>query len=200
MRKAFILIALAIPFFFACGGTKENKEEQEKVYTLTELLANMESLVDSTVSVEGTVTHVCMHTGMKLFLEGTTPEEFMKVVSESEKFDTALVGQVVIVEGIVEEFRVDQDYVDSLRAEILAEVEADSIAQLEGTEEEHHHHGEMMSDDSAPIDHHSDHMQQVNDFQQQIDESEKGYVSFYSIKAISVKVKEEKAAAEEEEE
>ena len=196
MKKTFIIIALALPFFFACGGSKENNEEQEKVYGLAELVENVENLVDSTILVEGPVTHVCYHSGLKLFLEGNSPEESMKIVSESEKFDTALVGQIVIVEGIVEEFRVDQDYVDSLRAEILAEIEEDSLAQLEGTEEEHHHHGEMMSDDSAPIDHHADHMQQVNDFQQQIDESEKGYVSFYSIKAISVNVKEEENTEE----
>jgi hypothetical protein len=198
MKKTFIIIALALPFFFACGGSKENNEEQEKVYELTELLSEVETLVDSTVLVEGTVTHVCMHSGMKLFLEGSTPEESMKIVSESEKFDTSLVGQVVIVEGVVEEFRVDQAYVDSLRLEILAEIESDSIDKLDGTEEEHHHQGEMMSDDSAPIDHHSDHIKQVEDFQQQIDESEKGYISFYSIKAKSVNIKEEEKEEETE--
>lgn len=200
MKKIIIVLALAIPFVFACGNQKEENADEQKVYALNELLNDVENLVDSTVVVEGMATHVCMHSGMKLFIEGETPEEFMKVVSASEKFDTAFVGQTVIVEGVVEEFRVDQAYVDSLRAEVLAEIEADSIAALEeGNTEEAHQHGEMMSDDSAPIDHHSDHMKQVEDFQQQLDASEKGYISFYSIKATAVKVKENQEEETEEE-
>jgi hypothetical protein len=188
MKKNAIIALLFIPFLFACGNKKEEQAE-EKIYTVESLQENIEALVDSTVMIEGEVVHVCVHSGKKLYIIGEKPENSFKIYSDDEKFDVNLEGKFILAKGIVDEFRVDQEYVDKLRAEVLAEIEVDSLAALEGIEEEHHAHGELLSDDSSPVDHHADQMQQVNDFQEQIDKSEKGYISFYSIRMISIEEK-----------
>jgi hypothetical protein len=189
MKKNAVIVLLFIPFLFACGNRKE-KQAEEKIYSVERLQENIEALVDSTVMIEGEVVHVCRHNGKKLFVIGEKPENSFKIFAEDEKFDVNLEGKFAIIKGIVEEFRVDQVYVDKLRAEILASIEADSLAALEGEEHANNHtHGELMSDDSSPIDHHADYMQQVDDFQEQIDKSKKGYISFYSIRMISIEEK-----------
>ncbi len=198
MKKNAFIALLLLPFFFACGNKKEEQAE-EKIYTVESLQENIEALVDSTVMIEGEVVHVCMHSGKKLFIIGEKPENSFKIYSDDEKFDLALEGKFILAKGVVEEFRVDQEYVDILRAEILADIEADSLAALEEEEhDDHHAHGELMSDDSSPVDHHADHMQQVNDFQEQIDKSEKGYISFYSIRMINIEEKKTETETETE--
>ena len=189
MKKNAIIALLLIPFFFACGSKKEEQAE-EKIYTVESLQENIEALVDSTVMIEGEVVHVCVHSGKKLFIVGEKPENSFKIYSDDEKFDVNLEGKFILAKGVVEEFRVDQEYVDNLRAEVLAEIKADSLAALEGEEhDDHHAHVELLSDDSSPVDHHADQMMQVKDFQEQIDKAEKGYISFYSIRMISIEEK-----------
>ncbi len=182
--KKLLFIAILIPFFIACGGNKEVQNEQ-KVYTVDELTEVIDGIVDSTIFVEGKVVHICRHGGMKMFLEGSDDERRIKIVADKEAFDTSFVEQVVVVEGIVEEFRLDQAYIDALMADAIAE---NSLNAEEVEHDEHSEHAEGNA--SEPTCHHLDMLEHVKQFQQQLDESGKEYLSFFSIKCISVKVKE----------
>lgn len=154
MKKSFFCVmAFAVAFVF---GTMMSCDKQEEVVPMqvAEVNAQLDSLVGDTILVEGTVEHICQHSGMKLVLEGA---EF-HCVSETV-FADSLMGQKVRVNGVVCEQRMtaediaqmeemlrlkhEQDSINAANPEVVAEVK-DSANVEEG---EHkccgeHHDGE----------------------------------------------------------
>lgn len=132
MKKSiFGFVALAIAF--ACGTMMScgEKEEVAPAMSVEEVNAAIvaDSLIDSTIVVEGTVEHICECTGVKMKLAGA---EFC--CSWDTVFDAALMGQTVRVEGILREIRTTAEDVDKMEQELIAKLAADSIAAAEGQE------------------------------------------------------------------
>ena len=98
MTKKILFSLLAIALMVAC-----NNQKSEEVTTLTtaEFATKAPELLDKTVSIEGTVMHVCQHGGKKLFLN----DDRVKIVVSEQiaSFDQELVGSDVVVKGIIKE-------------------------------------------------------------------------------------------------
>ena len=165
IKKAAIGI-LAVCAIIAC--TSQATKEAATVISLSELTAQTGDFVGKTVQVTGTVGHVCKHGGKRMFFAGETPEQRFKITTGEavEVFDVALEGSEVEVVGIVEELRVDEDYLDNW------ETNATGGEDQSHAEVEHHH---------------QDTLDQINALREQLAESEKEYLSFYSIKCVSLK-------------
>ena len=82
-----------------CDGTK----------TVDYVLANFEDMTEEEVSVCGKVTHVCVHSGKRIFLAAEESEDVIVVTSE-EKFSEDLMGQKVVVTGKIALGEVEHDH------------------------------------------------------------------------------------------
>jgi hypothetical protein len=117
MTRFFALIA-AVALVMACNNKPADNEENESaqmaeavatdipVLAVADFDAKAENFADKEVRVTGIVDHVCKHGGKKLLLvvDGAS----VHVVAQEERFDDALVGQQVSLNGIVREERIDE--------------------------------------------------------------------------------------------
>jgi hypothetical protein len=105
--KFFILMTAAI--LLSSCGSKSGKDAASidgsypsagKV-EFTALVDNPSEYVGKTISVEGKVVHVCMHSGKKLFITGENPDIrlFIQAGENMPKFPMDLLGSEVVVEG-----------------------------------------------------------------------------------------------------
>ena len=122
-RTIFGLITMVAFFAFSCQNAETNTDEenqekteqtedadakagccQEKVNdcdgikTVDDVLANFEELVDTEVEVCGKVTHVCVHSGQRLFLAAENSDDIMVVTTE-DVFSEDLIGKKLVVTG-----------------------------------------------------------------------------------------------------
>lgn len=183
IRNLFFVSIIALAF--SCSNGKTNNEEVIKV---DDFLAKQAELVEKTVKVEGTVTHICMHGGKKLFIMGQDPEKTIKVTAGAgiSQFDKTLEGTDVIIEGIVKETKVDEAYIVKLEAEAAANVDTtqkDTTKQEIAEHKNHLHEGESHATDNS----------QFDDLRKQIKESGKDYISFYAIECTKVEAKKEES-------
>ena len=192
MKKVFLLLSVTM-LLFACGNeanneATENKEasKQEKEQSTTtlkahELLEEGEKYVGETVTVEGTAVHVCQHGGKRMFLNSGNSDERLKAVANEElgNFKTEDEGNTFLVTGTVEEQRIDNEYLDNWEQEIKDDLGDDHTI----------HDGDHGEGDS-----HDDHtknedLAKVENMRKEIEESEKDYLSIFSLKAESYKKK-----------
>lgn len=191
MKKVFLLLS-ATMLLFACGNEANNeatedkdasKDKKEMTTTLKahELLEQGEKYVDETVTVEGTAVHVCQHGGKRMFLNSGDTDERLKAVANEElgSFKTEDEGNTFLVTGTVEEQRIDNEYLDNWEQEIKDDLGDD-----------HHihdgEHGEGESHDDHDM---SEDLAKVENMRKEIEESDKDYVSIFSLKAESYKKK-----------
>jgi len=198
MKKLiFAIVALAF-FAVSCENTtsqKEDNNKQEEVINDEIIAVSMldyDSLVESLsgrkISISGTVDHVCKHGGQKLFIVDENSDARIKITPNEEiaAFNTDLVGETIKIIGIVEEMRVDEDYLREWEEE----------AKSGSKEEDGKRHGDGKGE-SADEDDHSEENENI-DIQEELDqiarmrlrveESEKGYLAFYSILAVEYHV------------
>lgn len=113
-----ISLFVAMLALIACNNqeAEENNKATDELVEVVEMevpvlaVANFDAEAqkynDKEVQVEGIVDHVCKHGGKKLLLvvDGAS----VHVVAQEERFDDALVGQQVSLNGIVREERIDE--------------------------------------------------------------------------------------------
>lgn len=127
MKKSiFGFAALVIVFVFGTMMSCSKKAEEVVPMQVEELNASIDTLVGDTVLVEGTVEHICQHSGMKMVFEGA---EFHCVAEEA--FDQALMGQKVRVNGVVCEQRLVAEDIQKMEEAIIAKMQEDSINGIE---------------------------------------------------------------------
>lgn len=201
MKKMIIaILALAI-VTVSCENSNTNKKTEaitEEVVVeevveidLVDFEDKVEGLVGKTVVVEGTIDHVCKHGGQRMFLIDTGSEGRVKVTPDENvaAFKTDLEGQAVILTGIVEEMRIDEEYLKEWEEEILSE------ADMGDDKGEGSHLGGDMEKGGEDADK-AEEMEKVNKLRQEISETEKGYLSYYSILCTAYEVVETEAAPE----
>ncbi|NPD45696.1 MULTISPECIES: hypothetical protein [unclassified Lentimicrobium] len=170
---------------------EKTAEMAPKALDINNFDATAEGLGDQIVEVTGTVVHTCKHGGTKMFITGDDPDFRLKVTAtdESGNFNLEMEGSDYVVVGILEEYKVDMAELDKLEADVLAENPA---------QEEMKHKGGHEGEGDAHADHEGDSHQEVEgscatelaqiaDLRAQVKDSEKGYLSFYSILAKSYK-------------
>ncbi len=107
----------------SCDGKKTQKNDSKNdsvvstVFTVDSLLASADMLINKTIVVEGTCTHLCTHSGKKLFLEGNS--DSVTIRAESEKpFRQECIDKRVRVKGKLIEERIDEAYLAKWESEI----------------------------------------------------------------------------------
>ena len=173
MKKIlFVLVALAI--FAACKSKKEAPEEFKNLITIIDFETLAPMFIDSVVTIEGNVTHVC-GSGQKLFLMEDSLEVKVKVTAPGEeKINPELEGKRVIVVGIVKEQRVDEAYLKDWEEKVKTDAKAGC---------EHEGSGHKHDDKNVVADHHdaTPELDKINKMREQIAAEGKGYISFFSI-------------------
>jgi len=203
MKKLLIAIAAIAFIAVSCeNNTTTQKEDIKKTQMLVvdEItainLADFDSLVENfsgkKISFSGTVDHVCKHGGQKMFIVDETSDARVKVTPNEDiaAFNTDLVGETVKITGIVEEMRVDEDYLKEWEEEVKQGTE-----ESEG-EGKHHGNGEGNHESADAEDHEEgkedlemqEELEQIAKMRKKVEESEKGYLAFYSVLAIEYKV------------
>lgn len=172
MKKTLVLIA-AFMLFIACN--KNEKTEQEPIENTIEKVSvadfteKAETLLDKDVKIEGTVIHICKHSGKRVFIVDGDEEISVKIEAEenSPGFKMELMGSKIAVEGKIEETRMSKDEIDEQEKEILAEIDAQKKAEgencvIEGTKLEH--------------------LDDVKAMKEKMEKTGKPYVSFYYVR------------------
>jgi ribosomal protein S15P/S13E len=187
MTKKLFFIAMIAILFSACNNTSVKEEQtqanepQEIVQvTVEDFLDDPAGFVGKTITIEGTVVHTCKHGGKKMFIVGEESEDRVKITAGDDvpAFDSELEGSDVIVTGTVEEMKVDEAFLSNRENEIKTGGAEGEMKLHQGGQG---HEGEEEDADAQ--------LEQINNLRQQLKESGKDHLSFYSIEAIEYKEK-----------
>ena len=165
MKKIILLISI-VALFISCDDTSKKKDKDVAklpIVALAEFDAKAGEFLDKEIQVKGIVDHVCKHGGKKLSL--VNEEGDVHVESES-RFDDAIVGDEVIINGIVTEFRVDEAYLLK--------------------KEEDHLQNHKDGTDSKDV--YDQKMEKLQYFRDSMEVAKVDHLSYYSIDYISHKV------------
>jgi len=193
-----------IPFLFAlliftvsCENNADKAETStvieeitdEGVVTvdLSDFNEKAENLVGKQIVLTGMIDHVCEHGGQKMFLVNENADARVKVVTGENMaaFNTELEGETVRIVGVVDELRIDEEYLREWEEEVLAGLgheegeKAEKVHMGDGEGEGEHHESEENAD-----------LKKINNFRTKIAESEKDYVSFFSVVCVDYDVEE----------
>jgi hypothetical protein len=172
--KTILGLSLILAILFnACTNGADSKSEnsdslnnsqfsQSQTLTVSNFDSLAKDFVDKEVLVKGLVDHVCKHGGKKLFLvEG---DASLHVESEN-RFSDSLIGNEVLLSGIVREFVVDEAY--------CLKMEEDNIkSHAEGqTEKENFEHKKIL----------------IAEYRDSMKAAKTDHLSFYSLEFVSLK-------------
>lgn len=148
---------------------------------LADFSAKAGDLVGKQVELYGMIDHVCKHGGQKMFLVNEDGEARIKIVTGENMaaFNTELEGESLNVIGIVDELRIDEEYLKEWEEEILAGLEGD-----DGEKGEKVHMGEHQESESGE----NPELVQINNYRTKIAESGKSYISFFSVICVDYEV------------
>jgi len=183
MKKTLFLVSIiSLLIFSACnsGTDNGNKNNQDSLTVETDDIPMLsiltidqdaEQYVDKKIKVAGTVSHICKHGGKKMHLfEAPVDSVFVKVTSE-ESFDADLEGSDIVVTGILKEKRITEEEINGMEEEYRIECDG-SIVKDEVKKEEN----KMKKE-------------QIDYYNELLEESGKGYISFFSIEFIELEKK-----------
>ncbi|HIE16431.1 MAG TPA: hypothetical protein EYP69_05860 [Bacteroidales bacterium] len=198
IKKLFFAAVVAFTFA-ACNNDAEkadaSKELGTDVLTVDQLEMTIEDLVGKTVVVAGDVDHVCKHGGTKMVILGDSTDIHIKATDESGNFRAdEVMDHRVIVTGEVDEFRIDEDYIEKKEAELEDLIANKEDEQTEEDEEdgyEHEEKGVFPDNDSKHKKEISGLKKQIESLKAMLEEAKaegKDHVSFYSVKANSYEI------------
>ena len=116
MKTKLMMAVLFVTACFtlsSCGGGKKQQNAEETIAALSidDVMAKAAELVDQKVVIEGVCTHTCSHGAKKMFLVGSDDSKTLRVeAGELGAFDTKVVNNMVTVNGILKEERIDEAY------------------------------------------------------------------------------------------
>ncbi len=147
MKKLLYIISVALLMVSCIGtGSKKSSSEQSaetksatesKIYSLDDLLLVAETLVDTEVTVKGTVTHTCKHSGRRCFMVGEDQKTSFRVEAKGDLggFNRELIGSELAMTGMLRENRLTTEYLDAWE-EQLKEQEGKEDGSAESCEAE----------------------------------------------------------------
>lgn len=189
--KTYFFALIALLFItVSCENSSQKASNTETEATEVEVvtpvdLADFSSkagdLVGKQIELYGMIDHVCKHGGQKMFLVNEDGEVRVKIVTGENMaaFNTELEGESVNVIGIVDELRIDEEYLKEWELEISEGLEGD-----EGDKGEKVHMGEHQGSESGE----NPELAQINDYRTKIAESGKDYISFFSVICVDYEV------------
>lgn len=171
-------MAVAV-FMFACGGPQQKTETVEvDALSISALMENVDQYVGDTVTVQGTVGHVCRHGGDKMFLVCTETDQKLKVELSGDltSFTPEMEGLTYTVTGVLEGIKIDEEYLAKWEEELASQ-------EHEGDAEGH---DDTPSGEKADMGEHKGSCEQIKTYREQIAASEVGYIMFYALKAFKI--------------
>ncbi len=196
MKNLFILTVIAALVAGSCkNSTYKTDDSQNLTLTVDSFLLSPEQWSGKEVVIAGTVSHICKHSGKKLFLFSADPEKTVKVNAGGNyaTFDIKYEGTDVEITGtVVEDEKIDANYLNEWEAEIKAQIgdkdqktcnaESSAIAGQAKT-------------DSTTAEKAEDPYAKVKEFRSKLEKSGKSYIAIYAIDITSLKeIKKETAA------
>ncbi len=139
--KNIILLSLMGLFLFSCGATTAPEETKDnsfaEVFTPANFTEKAGEFVGKEVKVQGIIDHVCSHGGKKMFLVDTESDGRIRINTGENMaaFKSEWEGSVVVATGIVDEFVIDEAYLDEWEEELKTEIQ-EEIESEEGCEYE----------------------------------------------------------------
>ncbi len=161
MKKLIYLLALVACFAACNNSTKQKAVQQDSVVlTVDQIQEKGDDLVGKTVVIIGTVSHVCKHSGKRCFLMGSNEDITIKVEAGNRigSFSQEQMGSDLKISGILQEIRIDENYVAEMEAEV---------------EEEGHAHEANAGDQCT------DELHKIAELRKEIAASKKGYLSIF---------------------
>jgi len=119
MVKKLLFIFVVIAAISACTANKS-----DSTYTVDELMGSISTQVDKEIKVSGTVTHVCVHTAKKCFIENEAGDFTIQVNAGGiiETFDREIIGSKIEAVGIVREHRLEKVQIDEQEKTALDQI------------------------------------------------------------------------------
>ncbi len=187
MKNYLFIIALIALFVTSCENSNKEADSKKVADNMTIVeqitpvsVANFEGkagdFVGKKIELTGTVDHICKHGGQRLFLVSENSDARIKITPDEEiaAFNAELVGNNIVIVGIVEEQRIDEAYLREWEEEIKA---GSDMADDKG--EGSHLGGKVeKGGEGADID---EEMQKVNSLRTEIAESGTDHLSFFSV-------------------
>lgn len=134
MKKLHLIITVVLSVIlvsglFSCKNRKQASTLSENpdstvstIMEIDDLLANIDKLVDRTVTITGICTHTCKHGATKMFLMGSDDTKTIRVdAGKLKAFDTRCINSMVKVKGKVIETRIDEAYLQQLEKQTKEE-------------------------------------------------------------------------------
>jgi hypothetical protein len=201
MKKVLFLMMVAVTFLAV--SCKTGDPEYKDAMTCEQMEAKFAEMVGKEVKVTGMVTHTCKHGGTKMFMMGQDTNITLKIdAGASGNFKADEVeGMEVGITGVVEEFRIDEDFIQGLEAELVAlKAKVDTNA----TGVKVHENCDMSKKNDAeraevtPTDV-TNLQADIDYYRSEIAKSGKDHLSYYSIKCSKYKIFENKEGKKVEE-
>ena len=129
-------------------------------------------IVEKTVVIEGTVLHTCKHGGKRMFLVDGNDSVSVEVTAGKDilKFDEKLIGSRLRVLGVLKEEKIDEKYLNEWENEVKKPLENHDAGV---------HTGAQGHEDQGT----QDKLDQINSLREELKNSGKDHLSFYSIEA-----------------
>ena len=190
-KSSVMALAVAACFAAPAWAGSDNQQiesttaQQASAMGIDDLLKNAESLVNKTVTIEGTCTHTCRHGAKKMFLAGNSKKNVIRVeAGKLGKFDTKIVKNKVEVVGTLKEQRIDEAYLQKWEAQLAEQTGKQSHGNGEaGCNSEKQARGETANTVEG----------RIADFRKRIAERKskegKAYLSFYYVLASKYAMK-----------
>lgn len=183
-----IVLLMLVPFFMvACNQKVSNEKEtatEDKLVevSINDLLENAGDYVGKTVLISGTVDHVCKHGGKKMFVFGENPEDRIKITTGKNigSFEVELEGSKVNVQGIVNELKVDENYLTMREQELE---ESDGYKGANELSDGKGHEGGMEENELE------EQKKQNKQLREKLEASGQDHISFYSIECVKFEEK-----------
>jgi hypothetical protein len=191
MKKLLLLLAISALFLGNNTGCKNRgksaADSTSMIMTVDSFLATPEKWAGKDIILAGTVSHVCRHSGKKLFLFSANPEKTVKVnaAGNYSTFDIKYEGTDLEISGtVIEDEKIDANYLNDWEKEIKAMVgdkdqkvcTAESSA-ITGQKGDKKTVKDTVEDPYAP----------VKEFRKKLQESGKTYISIYAINIKNLK-------------
>ena len=190
MKKLLFFLAIGAMLIAnnACNNFGKQNEDATKVaITVDSFLMTPEKWANKDVLIKGTVSHVCRHSGKKLFLFGANPEKTVKVHTGGDfsTFDIKYEGTDVEITGtVVEDEKIDANYLNEWEADIKKNVEDKDVkvCNAESQAITGQKNGKAKVADTI-----EDPYADVKEFRKKLAASGKTYISIYAINCKTMK-------------
>ncbi|MFZ4402170.1 MAG: hypothetical protein ACOYO1_19220 [Bacteroidales bacterium] len=193
MKKIFFLLIIAAFIIGSNIGCKNHGDKStdstKTAITVDSFLLTPEVWAGKDIVIAGTVSHICKHSGKKLFLFGANPEMTVKINAgdNMSTFDIKYEGDDVEITGtVVEDEKIDANYLNEWEAEIKASIaDKDQKVCNEENKAITGQTNKTSTKDTAVVE---DPYASVKEFRKKLEETGKTYISIYAINCKTLKV------------